>query len=127
MSLTLALPDDLGAICTDPSDLTTLPAPVTDAHVAVILYGTDTLHIVFDDHVPGLAAAAARVQASNPEDTRTRLLAADLDDVEAAAIGALDVQMVDALSGDPLARRAVRAGYLLVALRQDLRTSAEDP
>lgn len=115
-------------MCTEPSDVASLPSDVLDGHVVVVSYGGEDVQIVYDARagVPGLKAAVAAVSDVDPTELRARLLAPDaapaLDEAEAALLGRLDVAMVDALEAEASrGRRAVLAGYVLVALRRELR------
>lgn len=116
-------------MCTDQEDIASLSGDVLDAHVVVVSYGGDGVRIVYDAHaeIPGLEAAVGDIGSLEPEDVRARLLAGGLepplDPIEAEALGKLDVAMVDALEAGEEARRAVLAGYVLVALRQALRAA----
>lgn len=125
VSLHLSVPGGQGALmCTEAADVASLPTAVLDAHVIVVSYGGEHIEIVYDTQadLPGLPAAVGRVAELAPEAVREGLVEAELDPDEAEALGRLDVALVEALgSTSPVPRRAVLAGYLLVALRRELR------
>ncbi|MEQ8272714.1 MAG: hypothetical protein RMA76_41615 [Deltaproteobacteria bacterium] len=122
MTLSLALEDQ--QLCTHPGDLMSLPPVVVDNHVVVVAYGGEDLRIVHGALAwRGLDAAVARIGAWPADQVRARLLEMELDATEASALGALDVQMVEALAEDTPQRRAVLAGYVLIALRNALRNA----
>ncbi len=126
MALSLPLEDQ--RLCTHSADLVALPPDVLDTHLVVIAYGGSDLRIVHGAVAwPGLEEAIARIGAWPADQVRRRLLEMELDATEASALGALDVQMVEALAEEASSRRAVIAGYVLIALRNALRSDAPKP
>ncbi|MEQ9503207.1 MAG: hypothetical protein RIT81_40450 [Deltaproteobacteria bacterium] len=122
--MTLSLPLEDQQLCTHPGDLVSLPPDVVDTHLVVVAFGGESLRIVHGAVArPGLDAAVARIGAWPPDQVRARLLEMELDATEASAVGALDVQMLEALAGDATQRRAILAGYVLIALRNALRNA----